>query len=106
MKLMGILALNINHQLTDRGTGCSNAVQTQTLPATHSMEARGVFVCNRWYVFENFLEDMGERPEGMTLGRYCDLSHYEPQGCAWMTMDEQMLARQNKRALAAFAGGR
>jgi hypothetical protein len=46
---------------------------------------------------------MGERPEGTTLGRYADLSNYEPGGCAWMTPKEQGLAGRNKRALLRWS---
>jgi NUMOD3 motif len=30
---------------------------------------RGITVCDRWQFVENFLSDLGERPEGMTLDR-------------------------------------
>lgn len=51
--------------------------------------AKGVRVCERWKVFENFLSDMGERPLGTTLGRFGDVGDYEPKNCAWMTKQQQ-----------------
>lgn len=52
--------------------------------------ARGVMVCVRWRVFENFLADMGERPEGRTLDRYPNhAGNYEPGNCRWATPTEQ-----------------
>lgn len=48
---------------------------------------KGVTVCDRWLAgFENFLADMGERPDGMTLDRYPNASgNYEPGNCRWAT---------------------
>ncbi len=64
-----------------------------------SYGAKGVRVADRWQDFQTFLADMGERPEGKTLGRILDRGNYEPGNVFWMTPEEQNLARKNNRAL-------
>jgi hypothetical protein len=44
---------------------------------------KGVTVCERWNKFSNFLEDMGERPEGHVLSRKGDKGNYEPGNVTW-----------------------
>ena len=51
--------------------------------------AKGVVVADRWRTFSNFLEDMGERPEGCTLGRHSDKGNYELGNVSWQTKAEQ-----------------
>jgi hypothetical protein len=55
---------------------------------------RGIKVHEPWTLFENFLADMGERPEGKTLDRIDVNGNYEPSNCRWATQKEQSL---NKR---------
>jgi AP2 domain len=47
---------------------------------------RGITVCDRWQGeqgFENFLADMGERPQRTTLDRKKVNGNYEPSNCRW-----------------------
>lgn len=59
----------------------------------------GVHVCDRWDTgkggsFENFLEDMGERPEGMTLNRIRNSKVYSKDTCEWTTLSLQCYHRK------------
>jgi hypothetical protein len=55
---------------------------------------RGIKVCARWMIFDNFYADMGDPPPGLTLDRRNNDGHYEPDNCYWATRREQ---RQNQR---------
>lgn len=65
-------------------------------------ENLGIKVCDRWTEsngigFSNFLEDMGERPDNMTLDRINPYGDYEPSNCRWATMSEQCSNRTRRK---------
>jgi len=66
--------------------------------------AKGVTVCERWrHSFEAFLEDMGPRPNGMSIDRINSTGNYEPGNCRWATITEQNNNKSDTR-LITFNG--
>jgi hypothetical protein len=61
---------------------------------------RGIRVCDRWLEpngqgFRNFVADMGERPEGLTLDRKDDDGNYEASNCRWTDWHTQQANRRD-----------
>lgn len=51
--------------------------------------ARNITVCDRWKSFENFLNDMGNKPVDKSLDRIDNNGNYEPLNCKWSSVKEQ-----------------
>ncbi len=54
-------------------------------------------VCERWKVFENFLADMGEVPDGLSLDRIEPSGDYEPSNVRLATQAQQCRNRKSNR---------
>ena len=64
--------------------------QNSNTKAYKNYGAKGIKVCSRWDVFENFLEDMGERPGPYySIERINSAGDYCPDNCKWATRTEQ-----------------
>jgi len=64
---------------------------------------RGITVCARWDRFENFLEDMGERPDGSSIDRIDHERGYEVGNCRWSDNNTQARNRRTIKLDAACA---
>jgi len=54
---------------------------------------RGIKVCKQWLVYEKFLNDMGEKPKGLSIERINNDKGYYKSNCKWATDQEQTLNR-------------
>lgn len=62
--------------------------------------ARGISVCDRWMAsYENFYNNMGEKPKGFSIDRIDNNGNYEPNNCRWASPHQQSLNKRSSRLI-------
>ncbi len=96
---------NTTHGMSKSATYSSwSAMKDRCYQESHKEYKRygalGITVCRRWRnSFENFLQDMGERPPGHSLERLDGSKGYKPSNCVWATIYQQANNRRNNRII-------
>jgi len=73
-------------------------------PSSKNHGRRGITVCKRWKIFQNFFADMGDRPStNHCLERKDNNGNYFPNNCVWATWKEQQNNRRSN-VLIKFNG--
>lgn len=82
-------------------TRCTNSARK----VWHYYGGRGIQVCEEWKSFEQFVLDLGERPDGLSLERKDSNKGYFKDNCYWATSQQQSWSRRNTRWIE-FGGQR
>lgn len=72
----------------------------EKLPHYKRYGGAGITVCDRWRdSYLNFLDDMGERPEGTSIDRIDCSGNYTKENCRWATPQEQARNKTSNKCI-------
>ena len=86
-----------NHSKTDSYKSWKAMIQRCNNPNHINYKnygGNGITICDEWLKFENFYNDMGDRPEGKTLDRKDNTKGYYRDNCQW---SDYVTQSHNKR---------
>lgn len=63
-------------------------------PDYENYGGRGISVCDSWLKFENFVMDMGVKPDGLSIDRIDNNKGYCKENCRWTTTTVQSMNRR------------
>ena len=76
-----------------------------TNPKFSDYGGRGIIVCPRWHLYENFIADMGRKPSKRhSIHRVDNDGIYEPGNCEWALPKTQ--SRETRRSFKVTAFGK
>lgn len=64
---------------------------------------RGIKICDKWLKFEGFYQDMGDKPEHMSIDRIDNNKGYYKENCRWAT-DNQQARNRSDTIFIAYGG--
>lgn len=79
---------------------CYNAAH----PRYKDWGGRGIAVCDEWHDYDNFLSDMGIKPDGKSLDRIDNDLGYSASNCRWSTPAEQNRNQRRRRDAVIISG--
>lgn len=81
---------NLTHGMTKTRTyRLWQAMRNRCNRINQDYSCRGITYDKRWDDFANFLSDMGEAPDGMSLDRIDFNGNYNKANCRWATREQQ-----------------